>query len=138
MNQAGPSPTILVVDDDRALLNAVRRTLEKAGYTVLTAATCPEAIERAADGGMAIDLLVTDFTLPGATGRQLADVLLRRRPELQVLYMSGYGKEDIVAAGGLREGAAFLQKPFAAEGLLRRVQELLSQDRKQGRYRHGT
>ena len=134
MNQAGPSPTILVVDDDRALLNAVRRILEKAGYTVLAAATCAEAIECAADGGVAIDLLVADFT----TGRQLADVLLRRRPELQVLYMSGYGEEDIVAAGGVREGAAFLQKPFAAEALLWRVQELLDQDRKEGRYRQGT
>ena len=138
MNQAGPSPTILVVDDDRALLNAVGRILEKAGYTVLAAATCAEAIERAADGGIAIDLLVADFTLPGATGRQLADVLLRGRPELQVLYMSGYGEEDILAAGGVRGGAAFLQKPFAAEALLWRVQELLDQDRKEGRYRQGT
>ena len=138
MNQPGPSPTILAVDDDRALLNAVRRILAKAGYTVLTAETCPEAIERAADRRIAIDLLVADFTLPGATGRQLADVLLRGRPELQVLYMSGYGEEDIVGAGGVREGAAFLQKPFAAEALLRRVQELLNQDWKEGRSRHGT
>ena len=138
MNQAGPSPTILGVDDDRVLLDAVRRILEKAGFTALTAETCPEAIERAADRRIALDLLIADFTLPGATGKQLADVLLRRRPELQVLYMSGYGKEDIVGRGGVREGAAFLQKPFAAEGLLRRVQELLSQDRKQGRYRDGT
>jgi two-component system cell cycle sensor histidine kinase/response regulator CckA len=123
-NERAPSPTILLVDD-AAIRNGIRRHLEQAGYTVLTAATSVEAIEHAADNEVAIHLLLTDFVLPGITGRQVADVIMRGRPGFRVLYMSGHNEEDIAAQGHAHPGAAFLQKPFAVGTLLQRMRELL-------------
>jgi two-component system cell cycle sensor histidine kinase/response regulator CckA len=123
--------TILLVEDDVSLRKGIRRLLERAGYAVLTAATSTEAMERAADRNVTIDLLVTDVVLPGVTGRQVAEVLQRARPGLRVLYISGYDESDLSAQGNVRPGDAFLQKPFAVEALLRRVRALLEPE--QGR-----
>jgi DNA-binding response OmpR family regulator len=117
--------TILLVEDDASLRKGIRRLLERAGYAVLTAATSTEAMERATDRGVTIDLLVTDLVLPGVSGRQVAEVLQRARPGLRVLYMSGYDESVMSAEGPVRPGDAFLQKPFAVEALLHQVRVLL-------------
>jgi len=120
--------TILVVEDDLAVRNGIRRILERAGYAVITASTALEAMERAAGPETPIDLLLTDFVLPDATGRQLADVLAGARPGLRVLYISGYDEADIAAHRHGGPGAAFLRKPFAVNALLEWVEVLLGGD----------
>ncbi len=137
VGESGPARTILLVDDDAAIRNGLRRLLETAGYTVLTAATPVEAIECAADHEIAIHVLLTDFVLPGITGTELAEVVVRGRPGLRVLYMSGHGEEDIAALGHAHPGAAFLQKPFAAGTLIQRVRELLDPGEEGGASRLG-
>jgi two-component system cell cycle sensor histidine kinase/response regulator CckA len=123
----GPAgETILVVEDDAVIRKAIRRILERAGYAVLTASTPVEAIELAADHEVPIRLLLTDFGLHAVTGRQVADILLRDRPGLRVLYVSGHSEAEVLPHG-VAPGTAFLQKPFSIETLVRRVRELLDQ-----------
>jgi two-component system, cell cycle sensor histidine kinase and response regulator CckA len=119
--------TILVVEDDPGIRKVARRVLEMQAYTVLTAATPAEALEVAAQFEGRIDLLLTDVVLPGLTGPRLAELLLRERPGLPVLYMSGYTDDAIVSNGQLAPGTEFLPKPFTPETLLRRVGQVLDQ-----------
>jgi two-component system, cell cycle sensor histidine kinase and response regulator CckA len=94
---------------------------------VLAASTPAEALEAAAQFEGRIDLLLTDVILPGLTGPRLAELLLRERPGLPVLYMSGYTDDAIVSNGQLAPDTAFLPKPFTPETLLRRVRQVLDQ-----------
>ena len=121
-----PRATILVVEDDAAMRGAIQRTLERSGYTVLMASTPIEAIQIAADHELPIRLLVTDFGLPAVNGRQVADVLVRDRPGLRVLYASGYPEAKVIPHG-LAPGTAFLGKPFSVSALLQHVRELLGE-----------
>jgi len=120
------SATILVVEDDAAIRGAIQRILERAGYTVLTASSPIEAIQLAADHELPIRLLVTDFGLHAVSGRKVAEVLLRDRPGLRVLYESGHPMAKVLPHG-LPPGTAFLQKPFSMSALLHHVRELLDQ-----------
>jgi DNA-binding NtrC family response regulator len=131
-HSGGGTETILVVEDVAAIRNGLRRLLEPAGYTVLTASTPTQAIELAADHEVPIHLLLTDVMLPGLTGRQLAGVLVRGRPGLRVLYMSGYSEADLASLGQTDPDASFLQKPFAVETLLLQVREALNPERRRG------
>jgi len=117
--------TILVVEDEAAVLALSRRALEMQGYLVLAAAD-PAAAMRVVErhGGM-IHLLLTDVVMPGLSGRELADRLVARRPGLRVLYMSGYPGDAVVQHGALPIGSAFLQKPFSPDGLARKVRDVL-------------
>ena len=117
--------TILVVEDDEVIQNAVRRILQTAGYTVLAASTPMEAIELASDRQVPIHVLLTDVGLLGVTGPQLAKLLLADRPGLRVLYISGHSEAHTVPVGRVGPGTAFLQKPFTREALLYEVRELL-------------
>jgi len=72
-----------------------------------------------------IDLLVTDVMLPGASGRELAERIRETRPELKVLYISGYTDDDAVRTGAIPPGSRFLQKPFTHDALVRHVREAL-------------
>jgi two-component system, cell cycle sensor histidine kinase and response regulator CckA len=124
----GPSTkTILVVEDDEAIRNAVRRILETAGYMVLPASTPMEAIELASNRQVAIHVLLTDVGLLGVTGPQLAKLLVADRPGLRMLYISGHSEAHSVPAGRVGPGTVFLQKPFTLEALLHEVRELLDQ-----------
>jgi YesN/AraC family two-component response regulator len=76
-----------------------------------------------------IDLLLTDIVMPGSSGSDLAQRLLRQHPEMRVLYMSGYSDSLIFRYGMLEDRSAFLQKPFSADVLERKVSELLAGDR---------
>jgi PAS domain S-box-containing protein len=118
------SETILLVEDEETLANLARRVLLKHGYRVLTASSGATAREVAAEQP-GIDLLLTDVVMPGMSGRELADELQRRFPDLKVLFMSGYTDDAIVHQGFLDPGLAFLQKPFTPYGLAKKVREVL-------------
>jgi two-component system cell cycle sensor histidine kinase/response regulator CckA len=124
--------SILVVEDDDVIRNAVRRILENAGYTVLPAATPMEAIELASNRQVPIHILLTDVGLLGVTGPQLAKLILADRPGLRVLYISGHSEAHAVPVGRVGPGTAFLQKPFTMEALLFEVRELLDQGAPRG------
>ena len=119
--------TILVVEDETAIRDVIRRVLEAQGYTVLRSANPREALAEAERHGGPVHLLLTDVVLPEMSGRQLADRLEANRPGLRVLYMSGYTDSAIVHHGRLDPSTEFLPKPFTPETLLRRVRHVLDQ-----------
>jgi two-component system cell cycle sensor histidine kinase/response regulator CckA len=120
------SQTILIVEDDAALLQVTRRSLEEAGYAVLAAGSPAEAIHVSESHPGPIHLMVTDVIMPGINGPQLAVHLSPPRPEMKVLYVSGYTDDTIVPYGVLEPGLAFLQKPFSLQALTRRVSEMFA------------
>ena len=117
--------TLLIVEDDEMVRRLVRDTLEREGYRILDAGSPEDASRIAARNKRPIDLMITDVVLPQMNGKQLAEQLGRDRPEMRVLYMSGYTDNAVVASAGLPPGSAFLQKPFTPGALSRRVRELL-------------
>jgi two-component system, cell cycle sensor histidine kinase and response regulator CckA len=116
--------TVLVVEDADGLRELARRLLQRQGYTVLIAANADEAI-RLFEENASIDLLLTDVVMPGASGPELTRRLIEVRPELKVVYMSGYTEEAIVQHGVLNPGVAFLHKPFTSQTLGRKIREVL-------------
>ncbi|MGC0776589.1 MAG: response regulator, partial [Candidatus Acidiferrum sp.] len=119
------SETILLVEDAAPLREMTRELLEGSGYTVLEAADGKLAIEIADRHDRNIALLLTDVVLPKIGGPSLATSLLQRRSGMKVLYMSGYANGAIVDGGVLKPGTAFLQKPFTAKELAKKVRKLL-------------
>ena len=117
---------ILLVEDNDAVRRPVARLLSDFGYEVVAADGPEEALRLAV--GRTLDLLVTDVVMPLMNGRQLAERLLADRPELKVLYMSGYTDDAVIARGVIEAGTAFLQKPFGADRLAQKVRELLDAD----------
>jgi len=124
---ARSTETILVVEDDEVIRNAIRQILETAGYAVLSASTPMEAIELASNRQVRIHVLLTDVGLLGVTGPQLAKLLVSDRPGLRVLYISGHSEAHAVPVGRVGPGTAFLQKPFTLDALLHEVRQLLDQ-----------
>lgn len=118
--------TILVAEDDTEVRELLVRALQAAGHTVLAAADGEAAAALAAGSGAAIDMLVTDVLMPRCDGRELADRLRRTRPDLPVLFVSGYTNRALVGASALPPGTAFLGKPFTRQVLQERVRELLA------------
>jgi signal transduction histidine kinase len=121
----GGSETILVVEDERAVRQATRRSLEQAGYRVLEAASKRDALALARGQIEEIDLLLTDMVMPGGSGKELTDELRAVRSDLPVLFMSGYF-DDELAAEQLNGSLDFLPKPFTREQLLTRTRHALS------------
>jgi PAS domain S-box-containing protein len=117
--------TILVVEDEPAVLTLSRRALEAQGYVVLAASDAAAALRVVERHGGTIHLLLTDVVMPGLSGRELADRLGAQRPGIRVLYMSGYPGDAVVQHGTLPAGSAFLQKPFSPDGLARKVRDVL-------------
>jgi DNA-binding NtrC family response regulator len=122
------APTVLVVDDEEDLREAMRRMLERRGFATLTAAGQAEAEAVCRDHGGTIDLLLTDLTLPGASGGDLARVATSMRPDLRVLYVSGLPKEVAVGRGLVAKEAALVQKPFTSDRLAEAVRRVLDPD----------
>jgi len=116
--------TVLVVEDEPAILYVARTGLERLGYTVLTAPTPAQALA-IATGGEPLDLLLTDVVMPEMNGRELADRLRTRHPGLRCLFMSGYTADVIAHQGVLEEGGHFLQKPFTTPALASSVRTAL-------------
>jgi two-component system, cell cycle sensor histidine kinase and response regulator CckA len=115
MERGKPGQTILVVDDDSAIRTLVKTLLEIEGYAVLMADSAEGALQLYAQSTVA--LLLTDVVMPGMNGLELADRLLRREPQLRILFMSG--SEDA------SRGFGCVAKPFTGARLIRRVSEVL-------------
>ncbi len=117
--------TSLLVEDEAGVRDVATRVLQRYGYTVLTAPTGSAAIELMASAAPSVDLVVTDVVMPEMSGRSLAATLSTMRPELKVLFMSGYTDDAVVRHGVLQADVAFLQKPFTPSSLGNRVREVL-------------
>lgn len=128
-NQALPHPplrteTILLVEDEESLRNLTRTFLNKRGCIVLDAKNGAEAIDVARKYCNRIDILLTDMVMPGMNGRVLAEHLTRNRPEMRVLFMSGYA--GFTDTGFLSTGNILLSKPFTREALFQKLDEVLA------------
>jgi two-component system, cell cycle sensor histidine kinase and response regulator CckA len=119
------SETILLVEDEELLRTPIREILERQGYSVLEAGNGEEALVVARQYPGPINLLLSDIVMPGMNGRDLAGQLSRIRPDLKVLFMSGYTHNAIVHHGVLEEGLAFLEKPFTPEALAVKIRQVL-------------
>jgi PAS domain S-box-containing protein len=119
------SETILVVEDEPGVRELARKVLARYGYRVLVAATPQEALALAERSRDPIHLLVSDVVLPEMSGRSLANLVMKSRPDLRVMFMSGYTDDAIVHRGVLDADTPFLQKPFTPEALARKVRTVL-------------
>jgi PAS domain S-box-containing protein len=118
------SGTLLVVEDEEFLRKGISEFLGSLGYNVLTAGSGEEALLVAGEQGH-IDLLLTDVVMPKMSGRELSETLCALRPDLKVIYMSGYTDDAVLRSGIDHLNAAFLQKPFGLAKLGRKVRETL-------------
>jgi PAS domain S-box-containing protein len=123
----GGTGTVLVVEDDPAILELSQSILEQLGYTVLTAGKPEDAIQTARDYTGAIDLLITDVVMPQMNGRELGRRIEAIIPGLKCLYMSGYTANVIAQHGVLDPGINFLQKPFSLQEIATKVCEVMRQ-----------
>lgn len=114
--------TILVVDDDELVLNVVASMLERSDYNVIRAVGPAEAVRLEAAYEGVIDLLLSDVVMPVMSGSQLASQIQQHRPEMRVMFMSGYPDGALLL---LNYGWTFLKKPFVKEALVERVHETL-------------
>jgi two-component system cell cycle sensor histidine kinase/response regulator CckA len=121
----GGSETILLVDDAAPLRGLTRLLLEGCGYTVLDSGDPADAIRMAACHKGPLPLLITDVVMPGFSGRILAERLAAARPEIKVLYTSGYAGDEVAQHGLVGAEFAFLEKPFTRDALIRKVREIL-------------
>jgi two-component system cell cycle sensor histidine kinase/response regulator CckA len=120
------SETVLLVEDESSVRDLANRLLKQQGYRVLEAANGEEALRLAQETvGERIHLLLTDVVLPQMSGKELADQLKTFRPDLKVLYTSGYTDFAVVHHGVLNSGTHFLQKPFSLKTLSQKVREAL-------------
>jgi two-component system, cell cycle sensor histidine kinase and response regulator CckA len=122
----GGSETVLLLEDEAPVRELVGRVLERYGYRVIAAATPNDAIALSAQEGGPIQLLISDVVLPQMGGIALAAQLRGTRPEMRILFMSGYTDSAIVHSGVLSQETPFLQKPFTPEALARKVREALT------------
>jgi PAS domain S-box-containing protein len=131
---AGGTETILLVEDEPTILRMTRMMLERKGYSVLSAATPTEAVEKATHHSGPIDMLMTDVVMPEMNGRDLAGKITPLYPDIRLLFMSGYTANVIAHQGVLDDGVAFIQKPFSMADMTEKVREVLdmSIDKNQG------
>jgi PAS domain S-box-containing protein len=122
---AAPVGTILIAEDEQSVRNLIRNTLQPDGYTLLEAKDGEEAIKVSREHAGAIDLLLTDIVMPGIGGRSLAREISRQRPDIAILYMSGYAGNTGKGEPAFDPGAIVLTKPFTRIDLRKRVSEAL-------------
>ncbi len=119
------SETILLVEDEAVVREVIGQILEINGYIVLEAGSGPEALLLSQRQQTPIHLVLSDVVMPGMSGVELAVRLQAQRPEIKVLFMSGHPESSIVHHGMLNPGVAFIQKPFRANQMIRKIRELL-------------
>jgi two-component system cell cycle sensor histidine kinase/response regulator CckA len=117
--------TILVVEDDDAVRRMTRMFLEINGYTVVGARNAADAIQLMERHKGSIEMVLTDVVMPGMKGRELVEQLVKLHSGLKVLYMSAYTEDAAINFGILGPGSAFIEKPFNADELTRKVREVL-------------
>jgi PAS domain S-box-containing protein len=125
----GGSETIMIVEDEDMVRELASRGLREHGYRVIEARQGLDALRRLETDPGAVDLVISDVVMPEMGGRELARRLTLLRPSLPVLFISGYTGEDVIDRGLLEAGAPFEQKPFAPDGLARKVREMLDATR---------
>lgn len=123
--QLSGDETILIVEDENAVLDLMMKVLNQHGYNVLLASSSEEAIKMVENLKGSIDILLTDIVLPGLNGRELAEKVIEMKPEISVIYMSGYTDQVIGNQGILDENTDYIQKPFSPFFLLKKVREVL-------------
>jgi CheY-like chemotaxis protein len=119
------SDVILVVEDEFLVRSLIVDVLEELGYTVVEAGDGHEGLALL-QSDQRIDLLITDIGLPGLNGRQVADGGRTLRPDLKVLFMTGYAENAAIASGFLEPGMAMVTKPFAMDVLVSRVRDIIA------------
>jgi signal transduction histidine kinase len=117
--------TLLLVEDEAAVRASVRRLLEWHGYTVLEARNGTEALKIYEARENEIDLVLTDILMPELGGHELVEQLRERRPDLRVVFMSGYAERALTSNGSVPSGTGYLEKPFTVDTLMRRIREVL-------------
>ena len=118
--------TVLVVEDDKAVRDLTTRMLERMGHKVLAAANGPQAIEIAGQFPSRIALLLTDVVLPKLNGCEVAEALAVLRPDIRILFLSGYTESAVLNSAIVKSGIDFLPKPFTEEALALKTQEILA------------
>jgi two-component system cell cycle sensor histidine kinase/response regulator CckA len=126
------SKTILVVDDDLSVLGVIKVMLEGGNFNVLLAHSAESALRFVERTDLTIDLMLTDVVMPEISGPELADQALLIRPHLKVLFMSGFTESEVVRVKVLDRAIGFLPKPFTSDGLLERLEAILSAPRRLG------
>jgi two-component system, cell cycle sensor histidine kinase and response regulator CckA len=121
------SEAVLVVEDDESVRKLTCTALRKYGYEIIEAANAGEALLACEKRDRTLRLMITDVVMPQMSGRELADRLRQLRPEMKVLYMSGYTDDAIVRHGLLDPAVFFLQKPFTPSALAQKVRQVLDQ-----------
>ncbi|MDB5308206.1 MAG: hypothetical protein JWO38_2408 [Gemmataceae bacterium] len=122
----GPPGVVLLVEDDDAIRALARRVLEMRGLTVLAAANPGEALRVAAEYPGRVDVMVADVSLPGMDGRELAATVRAGRPDLKVVFISGYPRDEVFGPGRADMRAEFLPKPFTPAKLADLLARLLA------------
>jgi len=119
------SGTILVADDEGLVRSVTRKTLEGQGFTVLTAANGPEAIQLLREHADEVVLVVMDLTMPRMSGLETFGRMRQVRRDVPIILSSGYGEEDAIGGFAGTDLAGFIQKPFDPKSLIRKVREVL-------------
>jgi PAS domain S-box-containing protein len=123
--RGGHGETVLVVEDDPAVLELVRRILSGHGYEVLTASSADDAVAVSERHAGPIDVVLTDVVMPHASGKHVTDRIRADRPDARVLYMTGHADEAVSRSGVADDQMAVIEKPFHTDVLLRRVREVI-------------
>jgi two-component system, cell cycle sensor histidine kinase and response regulator CckA len=124
---SGGAETVLLVEDEEAILRLGKTILEHYGYTVLATTNPDKALIMAKEHEGSIDLLITDVVMPGINGKELKDRIAAIRPGIRTLFMSGYTADVIAHHGVIEEDVRYLQKPFSVKTLAAKVREVLDQ-----------
>ncbi len=122
----GDPPTLLVADDEEHVRTLASRILEAEGFRVMLADNGPRALELVREAPAPPDLLLTDLIMPGMGGWDLATAMRQLRPDLRVIYMSGFVGPESCMRGLVPDDATFLQKPFSHASLLQVIETYLS------------
>ena len=122
----GGGETILVVEDEAPLREVIHRILTTSGYRVLLADSGPAALELAASSAQRIDVLLTDVVMPQMLGKELVERITATRPDIRVLYMSGYAQPVLASQGTLDADVALIEKPFTKSQLLTALRHRLA------------
>jgi CheY-like chemotaxis protein len=125
MENSTPKKTILVVDDEPEIRKLVSAMLTPLGYQIILAATGEQAVKIFRKQAKDIDLLLTDVVAPGMAGPTLADQLTELKPDIRVLFMSGYDSRQVVQKYVVEKGSLLLTKPFTVKQLKEKVEEAL-------------
>jgi CheY-like chemotaxis protein len=123
------SGTILIVEDEAGVRQALQRILTADGYTVVSAENGAEALEVFAARRHDIDLLITDLVMPAMGGRELARQCSALRDTLKVIYLSGYTRDSLLSQQTFEEGTEFIEKPFTRDAILERIARVLGAER---------